>query len=164
MTDHAVPIEDLPNIDPEALQPIDIAALAGDGAPAHPPRILLLYGSLRERSFSRFAAEEAGRLLRWFGAETRTFDVESYRHAIRLWTITLEISVLMAQFPSREIARRFAARQTKRHTTTCHSSAECPTVRSSRCRSAAVRRGAAQPTTSPGCKRFRGCSHGTRCG
>ena len=74
MTDHAVPIDDLPNIDPDALQPIDIAALAGDGAPAHPPRILLLYGSLRERSFSRFAAEEAGRLLRWFGAETRTFD------------------------------------------------------------------------------------------
>lgn len=34
-----------------------------------------------------------------------TFDVEAYRHAIRLWTIVLEISVLMAQFPSKEIAR-----------------------------------------------------------
>ncbi|HLT79140.1 MAG TPA: vitamin B12-dependent ribonucleotide reductase [Ferrovibrio sp.] len=32
------------------------------------------------------------------------FDVESFAHAVRLWTITLEISVLMAQFPSREIA------------------------------------------------------------
>jgi len=32
-------------------------------------------------------------------------DIESYRHAIRLWTITLEISVLMAQFPSREIGK-----------------------------------------------------------
>ncbi|MGM0785444.1 MAG: arsenical resistance protein ArsH [Pseudomonadota bacterium] len=40
----------------------------------HPPRILLLYGSLRERSFSRLAVEEAARLLRHFGAETRIFD------------------------------------------------------------------------------------------
>jgi len=39
-----------------------------------PPRILLLYGSLRERSFSRFAVEEAARLLRLFGAEPRIFD------------------------------------------------------------------------------------------
>jgi arsenic resistance protein ArsH len=40
----------------------------------HPPRILLLYGSLRERSFSRHAVEEAARLLRFFGCETRIFD------------------------------------------------------------------------------------------
>src|SRR5690606_26232614 len=40
----------------------------------HPPRILLLYGSLRERSFSRLATEEAARILRYFGAETRIFD------------------------------------------------------------------------------------------
>jgi len=33
------------------------------------------------------------------------FDVEGFRHAVRLWTITLEIAVMMAQFPSREIAR-----------------------------------------------------------
>lgn len=39
-----------------------------------PPRILLLYGSLRERSFSRLAVEEAARLLQWFGCETRIFD------------------------------------------------------------------------------------------
>lgn len=44
----------------------------GDDQP--PPRILLLYGSLRQRSFSRLAAEEAARLLRLFGAETRIFD------------------------------------------------------------------------------------------
>ena len=44
----------------------------GDDQP--PPRILLLYGSLRERSFSRLAVEEAARLLRFFGAETRIFD------------------------------------------------------------------------------------------
>lgn len=41
---------------------------------ARPPRILLLYGSLRERSYSRLAVEEAARLLRRFGAETRIFD------------------------------------------------------------------------------------------
>lgn len=38
------------------------------------PRILLLYGSLRDRSFSRLAVEEAARLLEYFGAETRIFD------------------------------------------------------------------------------------------
>jgi ribonucleoside-diphosphate reductase alpha chain len=36
----------------------------------------------------------------------RSFDAELYRHAVRLWTFTLEISVVMAQFPSKEIARR----------------------------------------------------------
>lgn len=44
----------------------------GDDQP--PPRILLLYGSLRQRSFSRLATEEAARLLQLFGAETRIFD------------------------------------------------------------------------------------------
>ncbi len=40
----------------------------------HKPRVLLLYGSLRQRSFSRLATEEAARLLDLFGAETRIFD------------------------------------------------------------------------------------------
>ncbi|WP_421837228.1 arsenical resistance protein ArsH [Novosphingobium sp.] len=46
----------------------------GLGDLTHPPRILLLYGSLRERSFSRHAVEEAARLLQFFGCETRIFD------------------------------------------------------------------------------------------
>ena len=46
----------------------------GLGADEPPPRILLLYGSLRERSYSRLCVEEAARLLRFFGAETRIFD------------------------------------------------------------------------------------------
>ncbi|MCW2350458.1 MULTISPECIES: arsenical resistance protein ArsH [unclassified Sphingobium] len=46
----------------------------GIGEDQPPPRILLLYGSLRERSFSRLAVEEAARLLRFFGAEPRIFD------------------------------------------------------------------------------------------
>jgi arsenic resistance protein ArsH len=47
----------------------------GDTEP--PPRILLLYGSLRDRSYSRLAVEEAARLLQLFGCETRIFDPSS---------------------------------------------------------------------------------------
>ncbi len=39
-----------------------------------------------------------------FRREDKSFDIESYEHGCRLWTIVLEISVLMAQFPSRRIA------------------------------------------------------------
>ena len=39
----------------------------------HPPRILLLYGSNRERSYSRLAIQEAGRILEYFGAEVKIF-------------------------------------------------------------------------------------------
>jgi arsenic resistance protein ArsH len=42
--------------------------------PGHPPRILLLYGSLRARSYSRFLTQEAARLLQSFGAEIKIFD------------------------------------------------------------------------------------------
>ena len=66
--------EDLPNIAPGELHPIDTHALAGSDSPDHPPRILVLYGSLRPRSFSRFASEEAARLLRWDGCEVKTFN------------------------------------------------------------------------------------------
>jgi arsenic resistance protein ArsH len=50
-----------------------LADLAG-AASTHAPRILLLYGSLRQRSFSRLLAEEAGCLLNAMGAETRFFN------------------------------------------------------------------------------------------
>ena len=42
----------------------------------HPPKILILYGSLRERSFSRLLAEEAGRILTYMGAEVKFFNPE----------------------------------------------------------------------------------------
>lgn len=61
----------LPALDRRFVQARPGASL-GEDAP--PPRILLLYGSLRARSFSRLAVEEAARLLRFFGAETRIFD------------------------------------------------------------------------------------------
>ena len=44
-------------------------------------------------------------LVRFYNQETGEFDITGYEHAIRIWTIVLEISVLMAQFPSREIAQ-----------------------------------------------------------
>ncbi|WP_296269427.1 arsenical resistance protein ArsH [Pseudomonas sp. UBA6323] len=60
-------MSDLPNLDSDLLP-----AAAPSDAPA--PRILLLYGSNRERSFSRLLVEEAARLLQHLGAETRIFD------------------------------------------------------------------------------------------
>ena len=45
-------------------------------------------------------------LLAFRDETTGELDVEGYEHAIRLWTVVLEIAVLMAQFPSREIAER----------------------------------------------------------
>lgn len=47
---------------------------SGQGDDRHKPRILLLYGSTRERSFSRLLVEEAARLLEHFGAQTRIFN------------------------------------------------------------------------------------------
>jgi ribonucleoside-diphosphate reductase alpha chain len=44
-------------------------------------------------------------LMKLFDEKTRQFDVEGFKHACRLWTMVLEISVLMAAYPSREIAR-----------------------------------------------------------
>ncbi|WP_202844839.1 arsenical resistance protein ArsH [Luteimonas saliphila] len=64
---------DLPNLLTGALELPDPARLDPVG-PRHPPRILLLYGSLRPASFSRKLALEAQRLLRAMGAETRVFD------------------------------------------------------------------------------------------
>ena len=61
----------MPALDRAIVRP-DLAA--GLGAIDPKPRILLLYGSLRERSFSRLAVEEAARLLILFGAEVRIFD------------------------------------------------------------------------------------------
>ena len=43
-------------------------------------------------------------LIKYYDADTETFDVAGYRYTTRLWTVVLEISVLMAQFPSKEIA------------------------------------------------------------
>ncbi|MDG2523328.1 arsenical resistance protein ArsH [Caulobacter segnis] len=63
-----------PALDARFLAPIDMERLEAVKPSAHPPRILLLYGSLRARSFSRLLIEEAARILEALGCETRIFD------------------------------------------------------------------------------------------
>ncbi|KJZ32008.1 NADPH-dependent FMN reductase [Paracoccus sp. S4493] len=61
-------------MNPDAFRPVRAADLVPAARSSHPTRILMLYGSLRERSFSRFATEEAARMLTALGAEPRIFD------------------------------------------------------------------------------------------
>jgi len=65
---------DLPNLIADQLEPLDWDMLAHPDDPRHPPRILLLYGSLREHSYSRAAAEEGARILQKLGCETKLFN------------------------------------------------------------------------------------------
>lgn len=67
--------ETLPAADPAALEIPAAERLHPPRAP-HAPRILLLYGSLRPRSYSRLLTLEAERLLRHFGAQTRVFHAD----------------------------------------------------------------------------------------
>lgn len=70
----AEPIDVTPNLDAVSFRPIDEDRLFEPERRSHPPRILLLYGSVRQRSFSRLVTEEAARILHHFGAKTRTFN------------------------------------------------------------------------------------------
>jgi arsenic resistance protein ArsH len=67
-------MHEFPALLPEYSDPPSLEKLAFGQPSTHPPRILLLYGSLRDRSYSRLLVEEADRLLRSFGAETRIYD------------------------------------------------------------------------------------------
>ncbi|MFK0270302.1 arsenical resistance protein ArsH [Pseudomonas asiatica] len=69
MTEHPIP-----NIDNDLVDVPTAEKLAIEQQSTHKPRILLLYGSTRERSFSRLLTEEAARLLEHFGAETQIFN------------------------------------------------------------------------------------------
>jgi len=66
--------ESLPHIDDALIEQPSIDRFGAIGAARHPPRFLLLYGSLRTRSYSRLLAMEAARLLEAMGGETRVFD------------------------------------------------------------------------------------------
>jgi arsenic resistance protein ArsH len=64
----------MPALDADRLPGIDRDRLMTPPLSDHPPRILILYGSLRARSFSRLSAEEAGRILTRVGGEVRMYD------------------------------------------------------------------------------------------
>lgn len=68
--------ERLPNIDGAQFQRPEAGLLTAVGSSTHAPRILLLYGSLRERSFSKLLTFEAARLLKAFGCEVRVYSPE----------------------------------------------------------------------------------------
>ncbi|CAN5218923.1 arsenical resistance protein ArsH [soil metagenome] len=63
-----------PALEPRFLSAPTHGQLVAAAPSTHPPRILLLYGSLRERSFSRLLTQEAARILDFLGCETRVFD------------------------------------------------------------------------------------------
>ena len=67
-------MNDLPNLDRTLLAAPDLGELEPQNHTTHKPKILLLYGSLRERSYSRLLTFEAARLLEYLGAEARIFD------------------------------------------------------------------------------------------
>ncbi len=67
-------MHDLPNINEDGFLHFDKEKLLHPTLSSHPPRILLLYGSLRETSFSRLMTEEAVRLLTAMGAECKVFN------------------------------------------------------------------------------------------
>ena len=67
-------MSDAATLNPDAFRLVRAADLVPAARSSHPPRILMLYGSLRKRSFSRFATEEAARMLTALGAEPRIFD------------------------------------------------------------------------------------------
>ena len=64
----------LPNVHVDLIDIPSLEQLSPRTPSLHKPRILLLYGSTRERSFSRLVTQEAARLLNEFGAETKIFD------------------------------------------------------------------------------------------
>lgn len=67
-------LNDLPQVDATLFRVPEASQLRPPAPSTHPPRFLLLYGSLRERSFSRLLTEEAARLLTAMGSEVRVFN------------------------------------------------------------------------------------------
>lgn len=67
-------MQDLPAADLRFMDVPTNAKLSPPKPSLHPPRVLLLYGSLRERSYSRLLVQEAERILQCMGAETRIYD------------------------------------------------------------------------------------------
>lgn len=68
---------ELPNINFDKIRAVNPAQYVAGSDDGHAPKILILYGSLRTRSFSRLVAEECGYILRYLGADTQTFNPEN---------------------------------------------------------------------------------------
>jgi arsenic resistance protein ArsH len=66
--------DQLPNLDGSCFQIPQQSLLSPNQVSSHPPRILMLYGSLRERSYSKLLTFESSKLLEAMGAEVRVFD------------------------------------------------------------------------------------------
>lgn len=71
VSEHGLPST---NVDPRAYRIPSQEGLQARSHSTHAPKILMLYGSLRERSYSRLLTLEASRLLESMGAEVRVFD------------------------------------------------------------------------------------------
>ncbi len=69
-------MQDIPNLEQDSFQVPTTDEVFRDRPSSHKPRILLLYGSLRTRSFSRLVVMEAARLLEAMGAETKIFHAD----------------------------------------------------------------------------------------
>jgi arsenic resistance protein ArsH len=67
-------LDDLPHVEATSFQVPDAALLRPAEPSTHAPRILLLYGSLRQRSFSRLLVEESARILQAMGAEVKVYN------------------------------------------------------------------------------------------
>ncbi|MEP4034182.1 arsenical resistance protein ArsH [Roseibium polysiphoniae] len=74
MSDWTNDKQDLPALNSDLLPGVDEERLLAPATADHAPRVLMLYGSLRERSYSRLLTQEAARLLTMLGAEVKIFD------------------------------------------------------------------------------------------
>ena len=74
MSDSADQMNDMPNLMDDIFNVPTAERLFAPQPSVHKPKILLLYGSLRERSFSRLVVEESVRILQAMGCETRVFN------------------------------------------------------------------------------------------
>ncbi|MGB5705964.1 MAG: arsenical resistance protein ArsH [Arenicellales bacterium] len=76
-SDQRLTRSELPNLDFDKVRPVNPKQYVSESDDGHAPKILILYGSLRTRSFSRLMAEECGYILRYLGADTQTFNPEN---------------------------------------------------------------------------------------
>lgn len=67
-------LSDAPLVQADQLHPVSPEGLIGEGDDGHPPRILMLYGSVRPQSYSKAAAHEGARVLKALGCDVKFFD------------------------------------------------------------------------------------------